>query len=293
MMKDLPHIKFKSGENEKYGFDIVPFERIARIEKGSGFDPRLPHQPGFYQVILFTHGKGKHYVDFNWYPVQENTLIYLAKDQVHAFDFTDDLQGYCIVFSEKFLVSCFSNLTEDFVFRLFNTQLFSSFLEIPPNTDFHNYFNLLFEEFKSPRYFNYHSVIKSLFTILITKAEVIRQHSSHSYADNSKLMLFQRFTSLLEKHYSSSRNANYYADKLAITYKHLNSVCKELVNKTSKTVIDDFIILKAKRELINTTVKSTELAFKLGFEDPTNFTKYFKKYTGVTPKSFVQSLSVT
>ncbi|MBI0400047.1 helix-turn-helix transcriptional regulator [Cyclobacterium marinum] len=54
--------------------------------------------------------------------------------------------------------------------------------------------------------------------------------------------------------------------------------------------MDDFIILQAKRNLINSTTNSAELAYKLGFEDPTNFTKYFKKNTGLTPKSFIKSL---
>ena len=59
----------------------------------------------------------------------------------------------------------------------------------------------------------------------------------------------------------------------------------------SQKVIDDYIILQAKRNLINSSLKSTELAYKLGFEDPTNFTKYFKKNTGLTPNSFIKSIS--
>ena len=101
--------------------------------------------------------------------------------------------------------------------------------------------------------------------------------------------LFKKFNSLIEQNIAKSRSADFYANELAITYKHLNLICKELVNKTAKNVIDDFLILKAKRNLINTTMKSNELAFKLGFEDPTNFTKYFKKHTGLTPKEFTKS----
>ena len=87
-------------------------------------------------------------------------------------------------------------------------------------------------------------------------------------------------------HFTESRNADFYAKKMNITYKHLNVICKEVVNITAKRFIDEFVILEAKRQLINSAVKSTELAFSLGFEEPTNFIKYFKKFTGLTPNRF-------
>lgn len=289
MKKDIPHIRFNPATTKKIGFDIVSIEKIAQKRKNKEHHSELPHQLKFYNLIYFTHGTGKHFIDFKWYPVQKNTLVYLAKEQINAFDFSSDLKGYCMIFTEEHFVSCFSNLTEDFVFRLFNPQLFSPVLQIPVESDFIEYFDLLQREFDSPNSFNYQVVINSLFTILISKAEHIKQKQIHSLSDTSKIVLFQKFTSLIENQYAENRNALFYAEKLAITYKHLNIVCKELVNKTAKKVIDDFVVLQAKRKLINTNIKSAELAYDLGFEDPTNFTKYFKKQTGFTPKSFIKS----
>ena len=59
-----------------------------------------------------------------------------------------------------------------------------------------------------------------------------------------------------------------------------------MVSVTAKQFIDAFVILEAKRLLINSEIKSTELAYSLGFEEPTNFVKYFKKHTGFTPNTF-------
>ena len=291
MKKDIPHIEFGPAQRGSFGFEIVPIEKIAQIKNESGHDPRSPHQLKFYNLIFFTHGKGRHYIDFNWYPVQKNTLVYLAKEQVNAFDFSGDLKGYCMVFTEAFFVSCFTNLTRDFVFRLFNPQLYSPTFRIPETSDFKDYFDLLVKEFNVSTSFNHKNIINALFTILISKAEGIKQSQHPIPTDSSRIMLFQRFTTLIENHYSESRNASFYADKLAITYKHLNIVSRETVHKTAKNVIDDFIILQAKRKLINSSIKTTQLAYDLGFEDPTNFTKYFKKQTGLTPKSFIESLS--
>lgn len=290
MKKEVPHIVFNPATTENYGFEIVSIDKIAKQKKDIEHDPELPHQLKFYNLIFFTEGTGKHFVDFEWFPVQQNTLVYLTKEQVTAFEFSENLKGYCMVFTETYFVECFSNLSENFVFRLFNPQLFSPILQIPKNSEFVDYFNLLLKEYKLTKSFNQKNIIDALFTIIISKAENIKQNQTFHLKDTSKITLYQNFTSLIEENLTKSRSANFYAEKLAITYKHLNTICKELVNKTAKNVIDDFIILQAKRNLINSTTSSTELAYKLGFEDPTNFTKYFKKNTGLTPKNFLKSI---
>lgn len=290
MKNDIPKIDFHPQNVENFGFEIVSTDKIAQIRENNTHHSEQPHQLKFYNLIFFTQGHGRHFVDFCWHPVQKNTLVYLAKEQINAFDFSTDLKGFCMVFTESYFVHRFSNFTNDFVFRLFNPQLFSPIVQVPESSDFITYFDLLRKEYESPNTFNFQQVIESLFTILLSKAEQIRQYQHHKIKDTSKIIVFQKFSLLIEKHYAESRNALFYAKKLAITYKHLNIICKELMNKTAKNVIDDFVVLQAKRKMIHTDVKSAELAYAIGFEDPTNFTKYFKKQTGLTPKAFINSI---
>ena len=290
MIEKIPHIVFNPGSEENFGFEIVPIENIASKKEAQGHNPEKPHQLKFYNFIFYTSGRGRHYVDFKWYPVEKNTLVYLTKDQINAFEFSNELKGYCLIFTEAYFVSCFPNITEDFVFRLFNSQLFSPILKIPDNSEFEMYFRLLQSEYGKENSFNQRNVVNSLFIILLSKAESIRKTRSSDIKDTSKTRCFHRFTLLIEKHYKKTRSASFYAKELAITYKHLNSICKDLAHKTAKNVIDDFVILQAKRRLINARIKSTDLAYELGFEDPTNFTKYFKKNTSFTPNSFIKSL---
>lgn len=291
MAKDIPQINFKREDTTNFGFEIVPIEKIAQNRGKPNHNPEQPHQLKFYNLIFFTEGNGRHFIDFKWFTVQQNTLAYLTKEQINAFDFSTNLKGFCLVFTEAFFVKCFSNLSNAFVFRLFNPQLFSPILEIPSDSDFNTYFELLQKEFNQPKTFNQMNIIESLFTILVCKAEDIKQLQTNTIQDSAKIKVFQKFTSLVEQHLTKSRSADFYAKELAITYKHLNTICKELVHKTAKNVIDDLVILKAKRSLINVHLSSSELAYQLGFEDPTNFTKYFRKKTGLTPKEFKLSAS--
>ena len=68
--------------------------------------------------------------------------------------------------------------------------------------------------------------------------------------------------------------------------KKLNRITQELMGKPVKTYMYDSLILEIKRLLMNTSLSIKEISYKIGFEDPTNFVKYFKKYTELTPIDF-------
>lgn len=290
MKQEIPHIPFQPGNTSQKGFEIISVDKIRNRKGSLDHNPESPHQLLFYNLIYFTEGQGRHFVDFTWYPVQANSIVYLTKDQINAFDFTGSLNGYCIVFTQAYFVECFSNLPDHFIFRLFNPQITSPILPLPQTSDFDRYFNLLHAEYQRPEGFNQAKVLQALFTILLSKAESIKQHQTLHLEDTASVELFLKFTQLLTQQFTHSRKAMFYARELAITYKHLNDTCQKLIRKSAKQVIDDYVVLQAKRRLINSSIKSTELAFDLGFDEPTNFTKYFKNHTGFTPKAFKNSL---
>ena len=202
MKKDIPHIEFNNQNEPHFEFEIVPIQKISKNKNEYTHNPELPHQVKFYNLIFFTSGNGRHFIDFDWYSVQKNSLAYLAKEQVNAFDFSSDLDGYCIIFTEQYFVQCFPNLLEDLVFRLFNPQLFSPILEIPEKSDFINYFKLLKKESNTTNSFNKKTIINALFTILISKAENIKQNQPFHIKDTSKIIVFQKFTSLIAVSYT-------------------------------------------------------------------------------------------
>jgi AraC family transcriptional activator of pobA len=77
-----------------------------------------------------------------------------------------------------------------------------------------------------------------------------------------------------------------YADALGITPSHLNTVCKQLTGKSTLEVVHERLGLAARRELAYTERNIAGVAHRLGFEDPSYFTRFFKRETGVTPGEF-------
>jgi AraC-like DNA-binding protein len=64
---------------------------------------------------------------------------------------------------------------------------------------------------------------------------------------------------------------------------------KNIVNNSAKAFIDERTIMQIKRLLISTDHSIKEIAYTAGFSDPTNFFKYFKKFTDMSPEEFRQA----
>jgi AraC family transcriptional activator of pobA len=81
-------------------------------------------------------------------------------------------------------------------------------------------------------------------------------------------------------------NVNFYAEHLNTTPQNLNAICRKEYGRSASNIIADHIIKEVKRLLLYTNGTISEIAFSLGFKDSSHFTKYFKRYTGETPKQF-------
>ncbi len=99
-------------------------------------------------------------------------------------------------------------------------------------------------------------------------------------------MVLLNFRKLLNQHFFEKRLPKEYAAMLYVTTYYLNSICKDLLGKSAGEVIRDRILLEAKRLLVNGDISISEIAYRLNFKDTSYFTKFFKNYTGKTPKEF-------
>lgn len=94
------------------------------------------------------------------------------------------------------------------------------------------------------------------------------------------------FKDLLEINYKSKKQVSFYTKEILITEKRLNKATTKVLGKTPKELIDDRIMLEAKRILAHTSESVKEIGYDLGFVEPTNFIKYFKKHSKLTPTEF-------
>ncbi|NTS42968.1 AraC family transcriptional regulator [Flavisolibacter sp. BT320] len=98
------------------------------------------------------------------------------------------------------------------------------------------------------------------------------------------------FISLLEKNYLTERNVGFYAASLNVSTKRLNEILKRKYNRTIHQIIHDRLVREAKHQLFISKKNIKEIAFDLGFEDKSYFSRFFKKMTGQTPEAFKKGI---
>ena len=97
------------------------------------------------------------------------------------------------------------------------------------------------------------------------------------------------FRDLLELHFSGKKKVSYYAGRLHLSEKRLGQATTKITGKKPKEMIDDRVLLEAKRLLVHGNQSIKEIGYQLGFDEPTNFIKYFRKHIKMTPLEFRES----
>jgi AraC family transcriptional regulator, transcriptional activator of pobA len=126
--------------------------------------------------------------------------------------------------------------------------------------------------------------------ILITRLAK-RQHLNGFDLPEEEFDIVRRFNLLVENHYRQYHQVQDYANLLNKSPKTLSNLFAQYNHKTPLQVIKERIALEAKRLLQYTDKTSKEIAFELGFEDPANFSRFFKQQTGLPPGDFKASLT--
>ena len=116
------------------------------------------------------------------------------------------------------------------------------------------------------------------------------EHHTASYriAFNFLRLLEQQFPVINAHHTIELRYPHQFANQLNVHVNHLNRAIKRMVGKTTSDVISERILSEANKLLIENQMTISEIAFALGFSEPTHFTNFFKKRVKISPVKFRQ-----
>lgn len=286
--QQIPEIKFPNRQKKDFEFEVVTNHEVLRDNLPTTHNPFRPHRLHFYAILFITKGEGFHFIDFKKYAYKRGSIIFVAKEQVHAFEGNEDRRATFFLFTEHFLDK--SNLGSNLMqqINLYNYHLYAPLLQLEESQIdfFETIARRITEEFHAPDDFATEEIIGSMLKIFLLLAERIRKETVYRSTPTIHYPTFLVFQRLLDNHLLANRKVQYYAQLMTISTKQLNRITQAVINKPAKQYIHERLIMEMKRFLMNTDLSIKEIAYRTGFDEPTNFVKYFKKEIGKTPALF-------
>lgn len=279
-------INFKENSNGKSYFDIIKISDIFNNKK-TELNLFENHKISFYSLLLILEGNGFHTINYKEYSYSKGSIFTLNKNTIHKFS-KNKSQGYLILFTEDFIASYLGKIETTKTLQLFNEFLFNPKIELDQVVfnEFRNLIKQIENEFFVIKDTLSFSLIRSLIHTIIIKIYRIKIKTETSLNNSKYLTQFLKFQNLVSEQCFQDKTVTFYSKQLAITTKTLNNITKSILNKSAKAFIDEIYIVQCKRLLINSELSIKETAYKIGFENDTNFYNYFKKQTSLTPKEF-------
>jgi len=265
-MKKIPIRHISATVKEPAFTGSFTIRKVGQLLSGKDMVQEL-HRHSFFYVLVLEKGAGEHSIDFTSYPVTNYTVFFMRPGQVHQLMLKKESTGYLMEFSPDFYSPS----------RVAANAAGSGKLMPILNTIFQEYSD------KQERYLD---VIKSSLDIFfIELLRALPQHPSKGVSEYTQQRL-EELLAQIEHHNPANKQVSYYAEKLHLTTYQLNAITKASLGKTCSEVINDHVILEAKRHLLATSSQINQIAWQLGYEDVSYFIRFFKKHTGYSPEAF-------
>jgi AraC-like DNA-binding protein len=250
--------------------------------------PDEPHRHDYFTVLIINKAKGLHKIDFNTYDLLNKQLFFVAPGQVHQVIETEKPLGFVMTFTNQFLVENFIPLS--FIDSLYIFQNYGQSPPLLPNKEqfdtIKNFAKSIFKISNSDIKMKSISIGAYLKLLLIECNNICATNPIESDIDTSGNNLIRAFKNEVENNYKMEHSTTFYANRLHITPDHLNRTFKAKIGKTAKEFIQSRIITEAKRLLYFTNLSNKEIGYELGFNEPANFSAFFKKCTQLSPSDF-------
>lgn len=252
------------------------------------------HTHTYYLILWIKRGKGTHRINFENIPIEGgNQLFFIAPGELHDVHYENgDFDDIAIPFTESLLDLLPLNVSNWIRFELFNNIEKSIVATIDAKTE--RNLNKWVEDINSLTYERNNDTDYCLAALLSVILLYLKGHASWNNKfkknDLDKLKIFYSFRKLIEDKLGETHSPAQYSLDLGIAEYKLAAITKEIYGASPKKLINNEILLRAKKLLTENKLIIKEIAGILGFKDAPQFVNFFKKETSMTPKQFKDSL---
>jgi len=253
-----------------------------------------PERVEFHQLIMVFEGKGKHFLDFEDIDCRPGTVLFLRPGGLQQFRPRAAFEGWTVLVDPQFLLPAAVAAQRDLELSRVDAPLDA--LALPGHLQLDAATTRLLRrhvELLAAEHDRYDGsadasvLLRNLFYALMlrlglaSRTQLVRRGTSLPQA-----RWFEAFRLQVEQDFHRTRRVEDYARKLRCSVKTLARTCEAAAATSPKAYIDQRIALEAKRLLVHTPLQVAQIAEYLGFDEPGNFVKFFRRITSGTPRRF-------
>jgi AraC-like DNA-binding protein len=281
-MNNIPIREIKPSASEPKISQTFRIRDLAKILGGKDMSQDT-HRHNFFFVLALKKGQGNHVIDFVPYKVGNNCIFIIRPGQVHQLELHAACTGFLVEFNMEFY-----HLNDRGTGHVLRKATTTSFCQLTDSAfdRLNNILQDIYQEYTDSRE-GYNEIIRAHLDIFFIEFLRNREQSNPSTkATSYEQERFDEFLGLVETNVSTKKQVSAYAEMLNISGYQLSAITKNVLGKTPSDIINEQIILEAKRYLLTTSDQVNQIAGHLGYEDASYFIRFFKKHTGHSPESF-------
>jgi AraC-like DNA-binding protein len=270
-----------------YQLDLEVFS-VADLRHRGKEQVRVTHRYEFHTVVCVTRGTCTQMVDFKSISCEPGSLLVLRAGQAHNYGPDEDWDGWNLLFRPEFVLPV-STTSHDLKLALdlerLPEHMVLSSQELRKVTD-------LLQQMREDTLINasqedVHALLRHQLHTLLARLSILQgRRQTQEPLVSPASQRFQRFRQLVDARFMQWHQVADYASQLCYTEKSLARAVVAATGMTAKAFIAARINLEAKRLLVHLDMPVATIAEKLGFDEPTNFSKFFKREVGCTPAEF-------
>lgn len=254
--------------------------RIETLEDRIKPSVAFPHKHDFFQIMLITKGKGLHQIDFVKHKVIPRQVYLMKPGQMHSWELSKDVQGLIVEFNTQSL-----NFLKDSTSLIHNMTFSPDVYEFENQKSFNDLLlltQMMRNEFLLGKDMQDLCLQGYLTGFLI---QLIRCYKDWPGLPKA-ISIIQRFRHLVENHFKEEHSVDFYARTLGLSPQALTMQLSRAIGKPPRLIIQERLLLEAKRYLVFSEIGIAEIGFALGFDDANYFTRFFKTHEKETPAVF-------
>jgi AraC-like DNA-binding protein len=285
--KALRETRFANERLNPIGVELMTLSELrARVSARQLFETE---RVAFFMVLVATAGQGEHLVDFDRFRLRAGHVVFVRPGQVQQWQPASGLEAD-VLLVDPAVVQPVASTSRQATMSLLRQEEWPTHFKLGADglNAWRSLAAMLRRELDQPALDELSAAMAHELLVCLMLS-ISRSATGHMTAPTVQAVLVRRLRRELEAWVHARPSVALLARKLRVSTSTLARTCKDVLGHSAKEEVDRRVALEAQRLLVHSTSTSVAIGELLGFSEPTNFVKFFRRRVGATPEAFRQA----